>query len=303
MSGTTTFEEHRSHLFAVAYRMLGSVTEAEDIVQEAWLRRAQADGAQIEDERAFLTTVVSRLAIDRLRSARHRRETYVGPWLPEPLPTRDATRATDPRRPDDAAELADSLTFAFLTMLDELQPDQRAVVLLHDVFGYHFGEVARMVGRSEAACRQLASRARRRLRSAGGEPSTGDGRRLPRGATARPAAEAVDRFLVALASGDVAGVLAALAPDVVLVSDGGPDHHAARRPVRGPERVGRLLVNLGRRLPESTTLEPREINGEPGVIVSIGGVPFATIGFAGGPHGIDRLWLVRNPSKLAHLLR
>jgi RNA polymerase sigma-70 factor (ECF subfamily) len=218
MSATASFEQHRLHLFDVAYRMLGSVAEAEDIVQEAWLRWAQAERDGVDDARAFLTTVVSRLAIDRLRSAQRRRETYVGPWLPEPLPTWTTPRGGDALGPEDAADLADSLTFAFLTMLDQLHPDERAVLLLHDVFGYQFGEVAAMVGRSEAACRQLASRARRRLRR------VDEDRLAP--ARTRPPVEHVDRFLAALAVGDVPEVLAVLAPDVVLVSDGGPDHHA-----------------------------------------------------------------------------
>jgi RNA polymerase sigma-70 factor (ECF subfamily) len=294
VSATASFEQHRPHLFDVAYRMLGSVAEAEDILQEAWLRWAQAERDGIDDARAFLTTVVSRLAIDRLRSAQRRRETYVGPWLPEPLPTWTTPRRGGDLGPEDAADLADSLTFAFLTMLDQLHPDERAVLLLHDVFGYQFGEVAAMVDRSEAACRQLASRARRRLRR------VDDDSLAP--ARTRPPVEHVDRFLAALAVGDVPEVLAVLAPDVVLVSDGGPDHHAARRPVRGPDRVSRLLVNVASRMPAGATVALREINGEPGVIVSVAGVPFATLGLAGGPHGIDRVWLVRNPTKLAHLL-
>lgn len=293
MSTTAAFEVHRPHLFDVAYRMLGSVAEAEDIVQEAWLRWAQAERDGVDDVRAFLTTVVSRLAIDRLRSAQQRRERYVGPWLPEPLPTWTAAGRPRDLDPEDAAELADSLTFAFLTMLDQLHPDERAVLLLHDVFGYHFAEVATMVGRSDGACRQLASRARRRLRRADGSTAPPPRTRLE--------PDHVDRFLAALAVGDVPEVLAVLAPDVVLVSDGGPDHHAARRPVRGRDRVGRLLVNVASRMPEGATTELREINGEPGIIVSVAGAPFTTLVLAGGPHGIERLWIVLNPAKLAHL--
>jgi RNA polymerase sigma-70 factor (ECF subfamily) len=294
MSATASFEQHRPHLFDVAYRMLGSVAEAEDIVQEAWLRWAQAERGGVEEPRAFLTTVVSRLAIDRLRSAQQRRERYVGPWLPEPLPTWTAMGRSRDLGPEDAAELADSLTFAFLTMLDRLHPDERAVLLLHDVFGYHFAEVATMVGRSDGACRQLASRARRRLRGADGS--------TPAPPRTRLEPDHVDRFLAALAVGDVPEVLAVLAPDVVLVSDGGPDHHAARRPVRGRDRVGRLLVNVASKMPAGATTELREINGEPGIIVSVAGTPFTTLVLAGGPDGIDHLWIVSNPDKLAHLL-
>jgi RNA polymerase sigma-70 factor (ECF subfamily) len=293
VSAPGSFEDHRHLLFGVAYRMLGSVSDAEDVVQDAWLRWSAIDRSHVEDAGAFLTTVVSRLSLDRLRSARHRRERYVGPWLPEPLPTQRAPQPP-PDGPEEAAELADSLTFAFLTMLDQLEPEERAVLLLHDVFGYRFREVADMVDRSEAACRQLASRARRRLHVVGTAQ--------PPGGT-RPADAQVERFLTAMATGDIDSVLAVLAPDVVLVSDGGPDHRAARRPVHGSDRVGRLLVHLASRMPAGTTVTAQDINGEPGIIVAVDGVPFLTLGFAGGPQGIDRVWLVRNPSKLAHLPR
>ncbi|CAN5890967.1 RNA polymerase sigma-70 factor [soil metagenome] len=299
-AGDNGYEDHRHHLFGVAYRMLGSVADAEDVAQDAWLRWSQVDAGAVQDQRAFLTTVVSRLALDRLRSAHHRRETYVGPWLPEPLPTGPAGRdrvfgAAEGAGPEEAAELADSLTFAFLTLLDRLEPDERVVLLLHDVFGYRFGEIAHKVQRSETGCRQLASRARRRLRAErASSTARGD---------ARPSPEVVDGFLTALVTGDIDGVLGALAPDVVLVSDGGPHHHAARRPVIGARRVGRLLVNLGGRTPAGAGFERLDINGEPGVLVTVDGAPFATIGLGGAPEGIDRIWFVRNPDKLAHLAR
>lgn len=322
------FEEHRRHLFGVAYRMLGSVVEAEDVVQDAWLRWSAVERSTVDEAQAYLTTIVSRLSLDRLRSARHRREAYVGPWLPEPLPTPHEPATVAPPTADDpetAAELADSLTFAFLTMLDRLGPHERVVVLLHDVFGYRYGEIADMVERTETACRQLASRARRRLRDDRTEPDDGTAHRSSGDArddhtTLTPSAARVrgregralvDGFLAALATGDIATVAAALAPDIVLVSDGGAQVRAARRPVVGARRVARFLVNLAARAPDGVAIEATELNGEPAVYVTIDGAPYLTLGLSltagaavtatGTEAAIDRLWLVRNPDKLAHL--
>lgn len=282
----SAFEEHRHHLFGVVYRMLGSVAEAEDVVQDAWLRWSAADHARIRTHRAWLTTVVSRLAIDRLRSAQHRRETYVGPWLPEPLVDDD---------PADHAELADTLSLAFLTMLERLDPVERAAFLLREVFGHDYGEVAGMVDRSEVACRQIVHRAKERLgpdRPVRFDPGPEEERRL------------VDSFLSAAFGGDLDGLLEMLAADVVAWSDGGADQRAARRPVLGPERVALFITGIARRHLESgeeIDVVHARVNGDPGVVVRIAGQVFMTLALELAPEGIRAIRTVLNPRKLDHL--
>jgi RNA polymerase sigma-70 factor, ECF subfamily len=258
---TDPFERSRRRLIGLAYRMLGSMTEAEDVVQDTWLRWNALGNGQDEVERpeAWLTTACTRLALDRLKSAHRTRTEYVGPWLPEPL-------ATSPD-PVEAAELADSLTFGFLTVLERLEPVERAVLLLADVFDVPFDEVGLAVGRSPATCRQIAFRARQRVR---------DGHRVvdPDAATRT---DLVEAFLLACALGDVDGLRRVLAADVVLVSDGGAERRAARRPVIGIDRVGRLLLNLAKRLPAGSWPTITLINGEPGFVTvdGAGKVDFA----------------------------
>lgn len=230
---TEEFEALRPRLFGIVYRMTGSVGDAEDACQDAWLRWQRVDRATVDNAEAYLVRVVTRLALDRLQSAQHRRETYVGPYLPEPLVADDPAA-----QPEAAAELADSLTLAFLVLLDELTPKERAVLLLHDVFGYAFDEIATMVDLSPAACRQVASRTRRKL-----DPERVS---LRRPDEAREH-ELVGNLLATVARGDVDALMALLAPDVVLLSDGGAQRHAARRPVVGADRVARFVVNLARR--------------------------------------------------------
>jgi RNA polymerase sigma-70 factor (ECF subfamily) len=229
---------------------------------------------------AWLTTVTTRLCLDRVRTARRRREDYVGPWLPEPV-------VIEPG-PEDAAELSDSLTLGFLTMLDRLRPLERAVFLLADVFGVPFADVAVAVGRSESACRQIASRGRGRLRAAP--------------IRSAPAAErqAVDELLVALALGDVDTVLR-LAPEVVCVSDGGSKRRAARRPVVGRARVARLLLNLARRHSQGASVVPAVVNGDPGVVVSLDGKVDFVAAFEVEDGQAAAVWIIRNPDKLEHL--
>jgi len=247
------FEAERPRLLGLAYRMLGSVTDAEDVVQDAWLRWQGADRSTIDNPAAWLTTVTSRLGLDRLRAQQRRREEYVGPWLPEPM-------AGGPG-PEERAELAESLTLGFLTVLDRLGPVERAVFLLADVFGEPFAAIAQAVGKSEDACRQIASRARRRVREE------------------RAGARAADqgllkKLVVATTAGDVDAVIGLLAPEVVLVSDGGPDRHAARRPVVGAERVARFLVNLTSRWYDDVgSTEFVEMNGASALVVRIAGEP------------------------------
>jgi RNA polymerase sigma-70 factor (ECF subfamily) len=282
------FEALRPRLFGIAYRMTGSVTDAEDACQDAWLRWQAVERDAIDNAEAYLVRVVTRLALDRLRSAQHRRETYVGPYLPEPLVAVD-----DAAQPETAAELADSLTFAFLVLLDELAPKERAVLLLHDVFGYAFDEIGPMVDLSPAATRQLASRTRRKLDH---ERAT-----VRRPDEAREQ-ELVGNLLATIGTGDIDAVMQLLAPDVVLLSDGGPDRHAARRPVVGPYRVARLVVNLARRLTPSDEVRLVHVNGEPGLLFVSDGAPDYTLSFAFSPDGrARRLYSQLNPEKLRHL--
>jgi RNA polymerase sigma-70 factor, ECF subfamily len=287
--GTEEFEALRPRLFGIAYRMTGSVSDAEDACQDAWLRWQGVDHAQVDNAEAYLVRTVTRLAIDRLRSAHHRKETYVGPYLPEPLVVDDSTET----QPEVAAELADSLTLAFLVLLDELSPVERAVLLLHDVFGYPFDEVAEMVDSSPAACRQLASRTRRKLHE-----NELDLRR-PR---AQAEQELVGALLATVASGDVEQVMALLAPDIVVLSDGGAAQHAARRPVVGPDRVARFMVNLAHRLPTDTDVRLVQVNGECGVVFRVDERPVLVLSFSFAPDGrVKRVFGQLNPEKLRHV--
>ena len=283
------FARERPRLVGLAYRITGSLADAEDVVQDAWLRFERA--TDVERPQAWLTTVVARLALDALKSAQRRREAYVGPWLPEP-------RVTDPRflgepGPEETAELADSLTLGFLHLLEALGPAERVVFILADVFAVPFGEIAPVVGRSEAACRQVASRARRRLRA-----------ERPRSyrAPGDVAARTVGALLAATVSGDVEEVVRLLGDDVVLISDGGAERRAARRPVRGPGRVARLLVNLAKRFPE-LSVEPLAINGELGVVASMAGEPLLAMAAEVVDGEVVAIHVLRSAEKLAALDR
>jgi RNA polymerase sigma-70 factor, ECF subfamily len=280
------FEEHRRHLFGVAYRMLGSVSEAEDLVQEAYLRWDRAQAAEVRSVRSYLTAIVTRLAIDRLRSAQRRREEYVGPWLPEPLVAEDDPAAT--------AELSESLTVAFLVLLERLNPVERAVFLLHDVFGYDYAEVADVVGRGVNNCRQIARRSRAHLC---------EGRPPRYRAAPEEEQRLVQAFTAAATGDDVQGLLSVLADDVVFWSDGGAAHRAARQPVVGPHRVSRLVLNLVQRLPERVELRFLRANGEPTLLVSTAEGPHLTLGFEVSGGRIRALHSMVNPDKLRHLAR
>lgn len=286
-----TYEDLRPLLFSIAYRMLGSVAEAEDVVQEAFLRYHRTLGAQdaeIESPKAYLSAVTTRLAIDHLRSARVRRETYVGEWLPEPLPTGEDA-------PDAARQLeeADSLSMAFLLLLERLTPVERAVFLLHDVFDYGYDEVAEIVGRSEANCRQLAVRARRHI----------DEHR-PRFEASRLERERLaSRFFHAVEDGDMNGLVELLAADVVVYGDGGGTSPSWRRPIFGRDRVLRLLLGLGRHWRDlGVTIRRTEINGQPGALFldpSGGLINVLTLDVADGV--VQTVRSVINPDKLGHL--
>src|SRR5204863_937203 len=245
------YEELRPLLFSIAYRMVSSVSEAEDIVQEAFLRihRAEAEGTKVDAPKAYLSAVVTRLSIDHLKSARARREQYVGQWLPEPLLTDSA--------PDAAAqaETADSLSLAFLVLLESLTPVERAVFLLREVFDYDYAEIARIVRKSEANCRQLVVRARRQIEARKPRFEASRGRRE----------ELARRFFAAAEEGDTEGLISLLAADVVVYGDGGGKALAVSRPVNGREAVARLLLGLGNLVqPLALTWRHAEINGQPG---------------------------------------
>jgi RNA polymerase sigma-70 factor (TIGR02957 family) len=289
-SNEELLDELRPVAFAIAYRMLGSVAEAEDVVQEALLRvhRAVEAGEQIESPRAFVATITTRLAINELRSARVRRERYVGEWLPEPI-------LTDSRDdPAQHAEIADSLSTAMLVLLETLSPEQRAVLLLRDVFDYGYGEIAEIVGKSEDNVRQLASRARRHVEA-----------RRPRFESSREQRDALARrFFAAARDGDLAGLEALLAHDVVLTGDGGGKVPALARALQGRNRVARALVNwtrLAARIP-GASLREVEVNGMPGGLMLDGDgllVGVWSLGIADGR--IQSINSVVNPEKLAHL--
>lgn len=285
-----TFARERPRLVGLAYRMTGSLAEAEDVAQEAWLRVERA--AHVERPAAWLTTVVARLALDHLKAQRRRREAYVGPWLPEPL-------AWDPLslgrpHPEETAEMAESLTLGFLRLLEALNPTERAVFILADVFAVPFREIAAVVGRTEAACRQVASRARRRVRAERPPP--------PYGAPDDDAARIVAALLAATANGDVDEVARLLSDAPVLVSDGGAERRAARRPVQGRRRVARFLVNLAKRLPEAG-VEPVTINGEFGMRASIAGEQVLAMAFEVAESHVRAIHLIRSAEKLAALDR
>jgi RNA polymerase sigma-70 factor (ECF subfamily) len=283
---TEEFEELRPLLFAIAYRILGSVAEAEDAVQETWLRY-ESSPTQPTSTKAFLSAVVTRVSIDVLRSARVRRETYVGQWFPEPL-------LTDPYEdPARSAELADSVSMAALLLLERLTPLERAVFVLREVFGFGFPEVAVAVGRSEVACRQLAVRARRHME--GGRPRFDADR--------REREELAARFFDALRDGDVDGVKELLAADVQMVGDGGGKAPALARALVGADKVARVLASvfplLGR---IGAEVEARELNGQPGAILrDRKGKVVGTmmIDVFGGP--IQTIRSVVNPDKLGHV--
>lgn len=276
-----SFEEHRPLLFTVAYEILGSVADAEDVLQESWLRWDGADRSDVRDPRAYLVRVVTRQALNRLRTVKRQRETYVGPWLPEPLATTHDV-AED-------AELADSVSLAMLVVLETLGPLERAVFVLREVFGFEYDEIAEATGRSSDAVRQTASRARRHVEAR--RP------RVPEPPDARLVAE---RFLSAAATGDVKALLEVMSPEVVLVSDGGGVMKAALRPITGADKVGRFLAAV---VPKGAEVDMRwtVANGQPSVLLYVDGEldSWGSLSVADGR--VREIYLVRNPEKLRHL--
>lgn len=286
------FEGCRPQLRGLAYRMLGSRADADDVVQDAWLRWQGTDLSEVMQPRAFLSQTVARLCLDRLKSAQLTREVYVGPWLPEPVVADAGLEAADPAV---ASELADDISYAFLLALQRLSPLERAAFLLHDVFDCDFAEIADALGRSPAACRQLAVRAREQLRS-----------ERPR---FRPSAEQAQRLLgafeQALRSGDAEILKSLLAEDARYVADGGGRVAAPRIVVTGAARVARVLAGLARKHPPpaGARIERRRVNGLPGYLVRLGdGRPLQTVALETDAAGrIAAVYVVRNPEKLRHL--
>jgi RNA polymerase sigma-70 factor (ECF subfamily) len=284
------YVELRPLLFSIAYRMLGGVGEAEDLVQEAFVRyqRALADGTAVDSPKAYLSAVVTRLAIDHLKSARVRREAYVGEWLPEPLVTHEG--AGDPA---ERAEQADSLSMSFLVLLERLTPVERAVFLLHDVFDYDFAEIGRIVRKSPATCRQHAVRARRFIAE-----------NRPRFDTSEAERDALlSRFFAAAEQGDVEGLIEVLAEDAIVYGDGGGKVPQWYAPIAGAASVARLFAVMGRQMGRlGATFERHEINGQPGVIFRgpRGGV-MSVMSFEVVGGRVATIWSVVNPDKLGHL--
>jgi RNA polymerase sigma-70 factor, ECF subfamily len=284
------FEDLRPLLFSIAYRLLGSVSEAEDAVQETWLRYHASTTPPIS-LKSFLSAVVTRVSIDVLRSARVRRESYVGSWLPEPLLTDDTSTAYSD--PEHAAELADSLSMAALLLLERLSPEQRAVFVLHEVFSFPFGEIAGVIGKSEAACRQLASRARRLME---------DGR--PRfDVDRREREELAARFFDAMTAGDVHALRELLAADVEVYGDGGGKAPQWMRVIVGVDNVARLFAGLGRRFAAAgPRVEPHEVNGQPGAVLrDAEGRVINVLALDVREGRIQVIRSVINPDKLRHL--
>jgi RNA polymerase sigma-70 factor (ECF subfamily) len=282
-----TFVAHRDMMFAVAYRMLGTVSDAEDVVQDAWLRWSAAPRDDVTEPRSYLARTVTNIALNRLRAAQARREAYVGPWLPEPLLTQSDTDITE------RAELAESVSVAMLVVLESLTPDERAVFVLREVFGFTHAEIATALDRSEPAVRQLAHRAREHVQARRPRFEVDPGQQR----------EVTARFLTAAVGGDINGLLAVLAPDVTLTADGGGKAKAPLRLITGAARVAKFLAGFAGRPyqgfdPSQMSLELAEINGGPGALVLAGGRVIAAGTFTVDRGRVAAIQLVTNPEKL-----
>ena len=279
------FDRHRQRLFGLAYRMLGTPDEAEEIVQDAYLRWHTADATAIEKAEAWLVSTTTRLSIDRLRKASRQRETYIGPWLPEPV------MISNGPSPEDDAQLASSLSIAFMLLLERLSPAERAVLLLHDVFDSTYADIARIMDREEPAVRQMLHRARQRIRTDKPrfETDRAEHRRL------------VARFSIAAYTADETALLDLFSPDISVISDGGGKVTAARKIIRGVHKVLRIFTIAVPPAIEHLTWRLVEINGEPGVIEYLDGEPFAANTFATENGKISNIYRIMNPEKLKML--
>ena len=279
------FEQLRPRLFAVAYRMTGTRADAEDMVQEAYLRWHRADVGTVRSPEAWLVSVVTRLSIDRLRKAAVEREKYTGPWLPEPL------FGAPPRSPEEQLEIAPELSLAFMVLLERLAPVERAAFLLHDVFDRDYPEIARILRKGEAACRQIVHRARERVRS--------DRRRFR--ASEEDRRRLIEKFTEAANAGDAETLLSLFAEDATLTSDGGGVVPAARKVIRGRGRIARLYLVIARKFGGRYTHSILPINGEPGLVSFLDGVPFSATSFETDGRSVLALYTILNPEKLKGL--
>lgn len=285
-----TFQQQRPRLYGIAYRMLGSRADAEDMLQEAYLRWHRTDTERVQNAQAWLTTTITRLCIDRLRAARAERDAYIGPWLPEPWVVGD-----EPALPDRQAELASDLSVAFLVVLERLAPEERAAFLLHDVFDCDYDEIARVLGKGQAACRQIVHRARERVR-----------RDRPRFQVSEAARHRLlEKFMAALQAGDRQALLALFAEDATWTADGGGKAASARKVVCGAHRIAKLLAGVvhlrARQGREHTTYRLLPINGELGVVTCVDGQPLTALSIDTDGVRILAAYIVLNPEKLARI--
>ena len=276
------YAQHRAHLLSVAYRLLGALSDAEDVLQDAFLRWQNTAHDQVTSPRAYLTSMVTRLCIDRLRQLKARREDYVGPWLPEPLVQDVKT---------DITELAEAISMAILTVLESLGPVERAVFLLREVFDYDYPDIAQVVERTEANCRKIFQRARHHV----------DARQARFEPTPEQHEQVTQRFMACLASGQLDQLVAVLKDDITLVSDGGGKVPAARRPIVGADRVARFLLGIIAKAPSSCRSHRCWVNGWPGVCVAIDGQVDSVMTWESDGEHISAIRIVRNPDKLRHV--
>lgn len=283
-TATETFESHRPLLFGIAYRMTGAAAESEDLVQDTFLRWQKVDLSEIESPKAYLSTIVTRLALDYMKSARVRRETYVGPWLPEPV--------TGAAGPDEVAAMADSVSVAFLLLLERLTPVERAAFLLHEIFDIGYDEIADMLEKTEVNCRQYVRRAKQHLAE-----------NKPRfDVTPERQRDLTERFLTACAMADTEGLTELLGEDAILYADGGGKVVSARNPIYGADPIARFLVGVARKAhPAERAAKMVELNGQLGCIVYADGAPENVFMLECGADLIQRVYVVRNPEKLVRL--
>ncbi|HLV98310.1 MAG TPA: RNA polymerase sigma-70 factor [Ktedonobacterales bacterium] len=284
-----SFETYRTYLFAIAYRMLGSAMDAEDMVQETYLRFQAAPPETIHSLKAYLATILTRLCLDQLDLARRKRETYVGPWLPEPILTAETPETADPEK---RVETEESISLAFMVLLEQLQPFERAVFLLREVFGYEFAEIAAMLDKNEAACRRSFSRAKQHLREH--RP------RFP--VSPQLHQQLLNSYFQAVQAGEIAPLMDLLAEDVTLWTDGGGKiKQAPLRPVHGRDAVARLSLGTSRFLPENARFEFGEVNDQAALIVRTGEATFAVLTIEVQDERIQTIWVIANPEKLARV--
>jgi RNA polymerase sigma-70 factor, ECF subfamily len=284
-----SFETYRTYLFAIAYRMLGSAMDAEDMVQETYLRYQSPPKGSIRSLKAYLTTILTRLCIDQLQLAHRKRELYVGPWLPEPILTAETAETGDPQQ---RVEMQESIALAFLALLEQLQPFERAVFLLRESFAYEFAEIASILGKSEAACRRSFSRAKQHLRE-----------HRPRYPASREThRQLLSGYVQAAERGEMQTLMDLLSEEVTLWTDGGGKvKQAALRPIKGRDAVARMSLGTMRFLPEAYRMELAEVNGQPAVIIRAGGQVFSVLTIEVEAEHIRAIYVMANPEKLARV--